>query len=150
MQLTIKTPNQEITINAEANDTIESIKKKIEEKEDIPPDQQRLIFSNRVLEENNKTLSSYNITANSTIELKPLIPIFIKTLTGKSILLHVNIDDKILYVKQLIEQKEDVKVESQRLVLAGKQLEDHNKSLKDYNVQKESTIHLVLRLKGGN
>ena len=116
MQLTIKTPNQEITINAEANDTIESIKKKIEEKEDIPPDQQRLIFSNRVLEENNKTLSSYNITANSTIELKTLIPIFIKTLTGKSILLHVNIDDKILYVKQLIEQKEDVKVESQRLV----------------------------------
>ena len=140
MQLTIKTPNKEITINAEANDTIESIKKKIEEKEDIPPDQQRLIFSNRVLEENNKTLSSYNITANSTIELKPLIPIFIKTLTGKSILLHVNIDDKILYVKQLIEEKED----------AGKQLEDPNKSLKDYNVQKESTIHLVLRLKGGN
>ncbi len=150
MQLTIKTPNREITINAEANDTIESIKKKIEEKEDIPPDQQRLIFSNRVLEENNKTLSSYNITSNSTIELKPLIQIFIKTLTGKSILLNVNIDDKILYVKQLIEQKEDVKVESQRLVLAGKQLEDHNKSLKDYNVQKESTIHLVLRLKGGN
>ena len=102
------------------------------------------------MEENNKTLSSYNITANSTIELKPLIPIFIKTLTGKSILLHVNIDDKILYVKQLIEQKEDVKVESQRLVYTGKQLEDHNKSLKDYNVQKESTIHLVLRLKGGN
>ena len=144
MQLTIKTPNKEITINAEANDTI------IEEQEDIPPDPQRLIFSNRVLEENNNTLSSYNVTANSTIELKPLIPIFIKTLTGKSILLHVNIDDKILYVKQLIEQKEDVKVESQRLVYTGKQLEDPNKSLKDYNVQKESTIHLVLRLKGGN
>ena len=142
------------TIDCEASDTVEQLKKKIQEKEGIPCDQQWLIFSGRRLEDS-QILSDYKIQSESTVHLLlrlrgggPL-QLYLKTLTGRTLTIDVQDSDSVETLKAKVQELEGTAVDQQRLIFRGTSLED-GKKLSEYNFNSESARcgHLVIRLPG--
>ena len=138
-----------IKFDIESLDTIKNIKETIKESKGISIEQQILFLDEKELEDD-KNLFDYNIQnyfIYLDLRIKGVIKILFTMLTGKNFYLLVQSSDTLKETKIKIENKEKIPLEQQRLLFAGKELED-NKTFNDYNIKNEDTIHLALRLKG--
>lgn len=145
MKIAVKTLDRSRYILAVApTDTIETLKTKIHEKQGTPPVQQRLILAGRLLQDD-RSLAYYNIERGCTLYMvaRPGMKISIETLDGETLLLAVAPTDTIEALKTKIHEKEGTPPDQQRLILAGRQLQD-GRTLASYGILREFIVGKLL------
>ena len=154
MKIIINYAENMVPLDISGDSFIWTIKEKLRYVLNIEPQDQFYFFKGGILMDN-KCLSNYNIQEGNIITLYTYLPeskkmeITIKTLTGKEYTLNVEPSNRVVDVKFMIEKKESLIIDKQRLIYEGFQLDD-NRTLADYKIGSNSVLHLVLRLRGGN
>uniref|UniRef100_A0A0X3PS40 Polyubiquitin-B n=1 Tax=Schistocephalus solidus TaxID=70667 RepID=A0A0X3PS40_SCHSO len=152
MQIDVKTSNDKtIKLEVKPTDTIADVKVKLQEREGIAPEKQRLTFGGQQLKES-VMLLDYGIGNNSTLHVifnvDTIMNVFVKTFEGKTITLHMKPNDKVEDVKKQIQNKLGIVPALQKLTFGAKELED-GKELSEYNIGDNCTLNLVWQLPGG-
>jgi ubiquitin C len=144
MQIHVKTPQgKTVTLNVHPNDTIQDIKKQVENKENIPVNDQRLEFNGKELKKPTSTLNDNNIRHGDTLNLQPM-KINVRTSDGKKIIPIDNVEptDTIGDIKKRVFKKEGIPIDDQRLAFHNKPLDDDKRTLKDCGIVHNDTLDL--------
>lgn len=148
MRIHLVLPNhagQPVPVDVRPDEPIASIVARVVSYEGVSPSQQHTLEHNGMALSGLRTLDSYNIAAGATLTLSASSPskqVFIKTLSGRTIVIDVEEDDNVATVKRKIQEREGIPAELQRLIFVGEQLDDRRRFL-DYHIEYESAIHLV-------
>ncbi|KAG1834918.1 ubiquitin-related domain-containing protein [Suillus subalutaceus] len=161
-------PDQKLDILALPDSSVLSLKHQISESIKVDAEHQRLLFAGKVLQDD-KTLENYGVVNENVIQLaipptlkvaaktkpqrlrrghEPEVQIFVKNLNGKTMTLMISPTDTVENLMKKVQERTNIPPSEQRILFGGKQLEP-SRILADYNISKESTLHLVLRLRGG-
>lgn len=116
--------------------------------------QQKLILAGTVLRHNQSLIQAglhdqdvVQLTVTNSALPADIITVFLRFLTGKTVTLSIHSSWRVVHMKHIVEDLQGIPVDDQRLIFAGKQMEDC-KFLSVYGVQHESLVHLVGRLRG--
>ena len=135
-----------ITVNVSAHEKVSVLQNQVYQRLRVSCYQQELFYNNQAMDSEDK-INQFGVTDGATVEVRLRLyemTIFLKTLTGQTIILTVNSHDTVLDVKKRVERKEGIPVDRQRIIFTGIQLNNHERFLA-HRIEHESAVHLVLR-----
>jgi ubiquitin C len=145
MQIHIITPEgKKISLNVDPNNTVEEIKKMVEDKEGIPPKDQRLLFNGKELDDG-PTLNDCGIKHGSNLDLDldlEGMQIYVKDWKKNKSSFDVVSSETLESVKAKIQEEKSIPLEQQYIIFGGELLEDDSRTLSDYNIEHKSTLNL--------